>query len=261
MPRSVKSGSGHSGAERVAAVCVALLLVACGPPAAPPGAGSPGVTSPTGISPTATASGTGPATSETSPSTLPSPMPSGWKTFTTSDRALTFDYPGDWSIKDPAGETPLGGVFVAVSNAAGRPMAVLQTNVVTGAECHAKYPFTALDSEPMTALAEKGVPNEGVPRYVFETRGDDAAPAPTRSTIAAYGITMAPEETGTLACPLFLLFTWPPSGALFGAGYNPENNKTPGDPSLPYLQKAKLYAETGEYRNIRRMITSLRPAE
>jgi hypothetical protein len=239
MPRSVKSGSGPSGARRVAAVCVAVLLVACGPPAASPGAGSPGTTSPTGIS----------------------PMPSGWKTFTTSDRALTFDYPGDWSIKDPAGEAPLGGVFVAVSNAAGKPMAVLQTNVVTGAECHEKYPFTVLDSEFLTALAEKGVPNEGVPRYVFETRGDDAAPAPTQSTIAAYGITMAPEETGTLACPLFLLFTWPPSGALFGAGYNPENNKTPGDPSLPYLQKAKLYAETGEYRNIRRMITSLRPAE
>lgn len=186
-------------------------------------------------------------------------MPSGWKTFTTSGGDLAFDYPGEWSIKDRAGESPLGGAFVEVRNAAGKLMATLRTNMVTGAECVEKVPFTVLDSEPMTVLAEKGVPNAVVPRYIFETRGDDSAPAPTQATIAAYGITMAPEEAGTLACPLFLFFTWPPSGATFGGGYNPENNTTPGDPALPYLQKAKLYVETGEYRNIRRMITSLRP--
>jgi hypothetical protein len=95
---------------------------------------------------------------------------------------------------------------------------------------------------------------------MFETRGDPSAPARTNETIAAYGITMIPEKIGTLACPIFLLFRWRPSGAMFGAGYDPAINATPGDPSLPYLQKAKVYAETGEYRNIRRMITSLRPA-
>lgn len=234
MPRSKKSGSGVCAAIATALV-IGASLAACGPPASPPSTSSPAVTSPT--------------------------VPSGWKTFTTSDGDLTFDYPGNWSIKDPAGESPFGGVFVEVSNAAGKPMATLRTNVVTGAECHEKHPFTVLDSEPLAALAEKGVPNEGVPRYVFETRGDESVPEATPSTIAAYGITMAAEETGTLACPLFLFFTWPPSGAMFGTGYNPGNNTTPGDPSLPYLQKAKLYAETGEYRDVRRMITSLRPAE
>lgn len=138
-------------------------------------------------------------------------------------------------------------------------MAVLETRVVTGSECVQQYPFAVLDSEPMTALAEKGVPDENAPRFMFETRGDPSAPARTAETIAAYGITMIPEEIGTLACPIFLLFRWPPSGAMFGAGYDPANNATPGDPSLPYWEKAKLYAETGEYRNIRRMITSLRP--
>ncbi|MGZ4662017.1 MAG: hypothetical protein ACXVYB_12135, partial [Arthrobacter sp.] len=137
----------------------------------------------------------------------------------------------------------------------------LQTNVVTGSECLDNVPFSVLDAEPIPALAQKGVPNEGTPRYVFETRGDDSAAAPTRSTLAAYGITMMPEEAGTLACPLFLYFNWPPSGATFAGGYSPANNTTPGSPSLPYLQKAKLYVETGEYRNIRRMITSLRPAK
>jgi hypothetical protein len=60
---------------------------------------------------------------------------------------------------------------------------------------------------------------------------------------------------------MFQLFLWPPSGAMFGAAYNPGANATPGDPSLPYLQKAKLYASTAEYQEIRKMITSLRAAE
>ncbi|MBT2596148.1 hypothetical protein [Arthrobacter sp. ISL-72] len=278
-----RSGPPGSGVAVAALACLALLLAACEPSSAPPGAGSASATPPSATagsttdgtaSATATASVTvtsvppgataGPTLteppSETTPSRLPSPTASGWKTFTTSDRDLTFDYPGDWTIKDPAGSSPLGGMFVEVSNAARKPMAVLQTKVVTGAECVQQYPFTALDSEPMTALAEKGVADQTAPRYMFETRGDPSAPARTAETIAAYGITMIPEEIGTLACPIFLLFRWPPSGAVFGAGYDPANNTTPGDPSLPYLEKAMLYVETGEYRNIRRMITSLRPA-
>ena len=47
---------------------------------------------------------------------------------------------------------------------------------------------------------------------------------------------------------------------MFGAFYNPENNVTPGAASLPYLEQAKKYMESAEYRDIRRMITSLRPA-
>ena len=115
-------------------------------------------------------------------------------------------------------------------------------------------------SEPMVALAEGGGADGGVPRYVFESRGDDACPVATQSTVAAYGITMIPEEPGVLACPMFHLFLWPPSGAFFGGTYNPENNTTPGDRALPYLEKAKLYASTPEYRDVRTMITSLRPA-
>ena len=47
---------------------------------------------------------------------------------------------------------------------------------------------------------------------------------------------------------------------MFGAFYNPGNNLTPGAESLPYLEQAKKYAETPEYQDIKRMITSLRPA-
>jgi hypothetical protein len=163
-------------------------------------------------------------------------------------------------VRDPAGEAPLGGEFVDVVNAAGKQMAALRTNIVTGAECGDQQPYLLIDSEPMQALTEPGMADQTVPRYVFEGRGDDTAKEASPPTIASYGITMMPEETGPMSCPMFQLFLWPPSGALFGQAYDPAKNTTPGDPGLPYLEKAKLYATTAEYQDVRKMITSLRPA-
>ena len=272
-----------------ALVLAALLLAGCGSPAAPPAtsgaageatsAGPPaGATQPGGTqsgdpsrgtqgttpseSATDTASGTAPgSTAAATPTTsdLP-PSSSGWKTFTTSDGTLSFDYPAAWEIRDPAGEAPLGGEFVDVVNAAGKQMAALRTNIVTGAECGDQQPYMLIDSEPMQALAEPGAADQSPPRYVFEARGDFSAVEASPPTYASYGITMMPEETGPTSCPMFQLFLWPPSGALFGQAYDPGKNTTPGDPGLPYLEKAKLYATTAEYQDVRKMITSLRPA-
>jgi hypothetical protein len=241
-----------------AALGLALMSVSCTSPAEPtppPSASSAASGTATPFptqSETGTAAGPGDA--------VATPPSSGWKTFTTSDGGLSFDFPARWSVRDPAGEMPLDGEFVDVVNEAGKPMASLRTNIVTGAECTEKYPFIVFDSEPLQALAEGGAADAPVPRFVFEARGDRTAPVASLPTIAGYGITMVQEETGSTACPMFHLFLWPPSGALFGAAYNPENNTTPGDPSLPYLEKARLYASTPEYQDIRKMITSLRPA-
>ena len=235
-----------------------LLLASCSVSASQPaGPAAPGTSSPasTGGLPSGASSPAG-----TTPGGLPaSEGPStGWKTFTTQAGDLSFDYPAGWTVNDPGGA--LTGEFVDVLNAAGKPMAGLRTNIVTGAECVEKTPMEVYDSEPMLALAEGGGGDGGVPRYVFESRGEDTDAAATQSTIAAYGITMVPEESGDTACPMFHLFLWPPSGAFFGGTYNPENNATPADPALPYLEKAKLYAATPEYQEVRTMITSLRPA-
>lgn len=277
---------------RPALVLAALLLAGCGSPVVPPAtsgvapapdatSGGPhaGDTQPgnaesgnagsgnspqgtQGTTPPETTPGTAPGTTTpaTSPAAVGPPSSSGWKTFTTSDGTLSFDYPATWVIRDPAGEAPLGGEFVDVVNAAGKQMAALRTNVVTGAECSEQQPYLLIDSEPMQALAEPGAADQNGPRYVFEGRGDAAAPEASPPTYASYGITMMPEETGPLACPMFQLFLWPPSGALFGQAYDPAKNTTPGDPGLPYLEKAKLYAATAEYQDVRKMITSLRPA-
>ena len=233
------------------ALGVVLLLTSCGllpaPPASPTASESQtqgGTSTPSGTTPSGSPTAEGPS--------------SGWKTFTTTDGGLSFDYPAGWTVKDPGGA--LGGEFVDVLNAGGKEMAGLRTNIVTGAECVSETPYEVYDSEPMVALAEGGGGDGGVPRYVYESRGDDTDAVATQSTIAAYGITLVPEESGVTACPMFHLFLWPPSGAFFGGTYNPDNNETPGDPSLPYLEKAKLYASTPEYQDIRKMITSLRPA-
>jgi hypothetical protein len=167
---------------------------------------------------------------------------------------LTFDRPSAWSIKDPAGAVPEGGgVFLAVANAEGKQLATLRTNVVTGSECTRKYPYSVLDSEPLPALAQSGA----TPRYTFESRMDTSATDPAKLNVMAYGITSTPEPTGGMACPIFHFFTWPPSGASFGGAYNPF--ETIGA-TTPAADTAGAYMQTQEYKDIKRMIVSLRPA-
>jgi hypothetical protein len=241
-----------SGPGVPAACLLAFLLTACGPQAAPPAATSP---SPSASLTSMTASAT--PTAAGSPSAAgTAPASASWKSFTTADGRLTLDLPAAWSVKDPAGELPEGGgAFAEVTNQSGKPMASLRTNMATGSTCLERFPYSVLESQELAALAQNGV----APLYVFETRGNGTQPGPADTPAAAYGITSVPAPTGDSACAIFHFFTWPPNAAMFGAFYYPENNETPGDASLPYLEKAKLYAATPEYKDIKRMVTSLRP--
>lgn len=251
MRRSAVSGG------VIPTVFLVVLLTACGPQATPPttsASPSPTVTSAPAtapVTPTPTADGTTTATAT-------APASAAWTSFTTADGELTFDLPAAWSVRDPAGELPEGGgAFAEVTNQAGKPLATLRTNMATGSTCMERYPYSVLESQELPALAQGGA----APVFIFETRGDDAMPGPADTPAAAYGIKTGPLPTGDSACPIFHFFTWPPTAAMFGAFYSPENNVTPGVESLPYLEQAKKYAETPEYQDIKRMITSLRPAE
>lgn len=239
----------------VAVLLLLSLLTACGGPAGQPQATPSGATSSAGPT-TATATTAAPPSATGSPSASAPPSAS-WTTYTTAAGDLAFDLPSNWTIKDPAGELAEGGgAFAEVSSEDGRLLATLRTNMATGSTCTERYPYSVLESQDLPQLAQYGT----VPRYTFETRGNDVAAGPPDTPAAAYGITTAPLPEGDSACYMFHFFNWPPNAATFGAFYNPELNRTPGDPSLPYLQKAKLYAGTQEYRDIKRMITSLRPA-
>ncbi|GAA1268004.1 hypothetical protein GCM10009589_21730 [Arthrobacter pascens] len=231
---------------------MALMLASCGSPASGPATSSPAGS--TADAPTASASGTATAAPGTTAPEATATPAEGWKTFTAKDGSLSFDYPADWTIKDPAGQTPAGGgVSVEVSKADGKSMATLRTNVVTGAECTKKQPYGLLDSQSLPALAQAGT----TPRFTFESRTHREATDPMKATVLAYGITSAPEPTGPEACPIAHFFTWPPSGAMFGGVYNPFDT-SPGNE--PHVDTPEAYKETAEYKNIRRMITSLRPA-
>ena len=237
-----------SPAAVTGALCLAFLLSACGPPAGSPG--STTTASPT-FTATADATETAAATATATPTaTTTSSVEAGWTSYTTSDGELMFDLPSEWSVKDPAGEVPAeGGLFVDVLNADGKSMANLRTNVVTGAVCTDKTPYALMDSQPLPALAREGQ----TPRFMFESRPEaDPAKVPT----ASYGITSGPEPTGPDACPIFHFFTWPPSGAMFGGTYDPMN-PTHGE---MHVDTHQAYMETKEYKNIKKMITSLRPA-
>lgn len=242
------------GAAIPTAILTALLLAGCGPQAGPTATSSP---SPTGTS-AATGTTTATPTATVSPSgTGTAPASAAWTSYTTADGQLTFEHPAAWSVRDPAGELPEGGgAFAEVTNQAGKPLATLRTNMATGSTCMERFPYEVLESEELPLLAQGGV----APRYVFETRGNDAAPGPADTPAAAYGITSVPAPTGDSTCAIFHFFTWPPTAAMFGAFYSPENNVTPGAGSLPYLEQARKYAETDEYQDIKRMITSLQPA-
>ncbi|MEW9871664.1 hypothetical protein [Arthrobacter sp. HS15c] len=240
-----------SGAVFPTAIVLALLFTGCGPQAGPTTTSSPSptVTSATGT-PTAMPTATG------APSAS-APASAAWTSYRTADGQVTFDHPAAWSVKDPAGELPEGGgAFAEVTNQAGRPLATLRTNMAVGSTCLDRYPYSVLESEELPLLAQGGA----APRFVYETRGNDAAPGPADTPAAAYGITSVPAPTGDSASCIFHFFNRPPTAAMFGAYYNPDNNVTPGAGSLTYLEQARKYADTDEYRDIRRMITSLRPA-
>lgn len=247
-------------ASAVPGAVLSLLLLgacSCGAPAGPGTSSGTGSPAPSTAVTATTAQATASAPPGAPGAAASPPASETWTTYTTAAGDLTFDLPSTWTVRDPAGELAEGGgAFAEVTTGDGRLMATLRTNMATGSTCTEKYPYAVLDSQEMPQLAQPG----WVPRYMFETRGNAIAPGPPGTPAAAYGITAAPLPEGDAACYMFHFFLWPPNSAMFGAFYDPEVNLTPGDPALPYLEKAKLYSGTAEYRNIKRMITSLRPA-
>ncbi|WP_307037918.1 hypothetical protein [Arthrobacter sp. B3I4] len=165
---------------------------------------------------------------------------------------MTFNYPATWTIKDATSGG--NGADVHVLTDYGRTIASLRTGIVTGAECAEKMPFMVYDSAAVPALAQGGL----APRFVYEARTQTTARDPAKATTFAFGLTSAPEPTGTEACPMAHFFNWPPSGASFGGVYDPFDT-TPGKPM--HVDTPEAYKDTTEYQQAKQMIMSLRPAE
>src|SRR6476620_135324 len=135
------------------AACFAVVLLAgCGSPAAAPAASATSATTPSATS-SAMPTTTPTAASQSPASTAPaSAAPAGWKSFTTGDGMLTFDYPEKWTINDAA--PGANGAAVDVLTDYGKTIASLRTGVVTGAQCTEKMPYMQYDTAPVPALAQ-----------------------------------------------------------------------------------------------------------
>jgi hypothetical protein len=212
-------------------------------PTVPPLTSAPATGGGGDVPPTETSSGPG----------TPAPTAANWKIFKTPDGKLQFDYPAEWTVKDRSAEAASGAVFLEVLNPHGKSLATLRTDVVTGAECTQRIPYSVLDLVPVPALAQQGA----TPHFIFELRLYPAEKDPMKANVMAYGISSAPKPSGPDACPIFHFFTWPPSGASFGGVYNPFDT-TPGNE--PNVDTPEAYRNTSEYQDIRKMVTSLRPA-
>jgi hypothetical protein len=244
---------GAIGTAVSAAMMMVALLGACGTPAAPVSPSPSMPTVPPVASPPASGGGSDvPATESSAPGT-PAPTAANWQTFKTPDGKLQFDYPAEWKVKDRSTEAPAGAVFLEVLNAGGKSLATLRTKVATGSECTQRIPYSVLDFVPVPALAQQGA----TPNFIFELRLYPAEKDPKKANVMAYGISSAPKPSGPDACPIFHFFTWPPSGASFGGVYDPFDT-TPGNE--PNVDTPEAYLDTAEYQNIRKMVTSLRPA-
>ncbi|MEO5778528.1 MAG: hypothetical protein ABIO34_04955 [Arthrobacter oryzae] len=234
MRRGAPSAAGILG--------LAFLLAACGSGGGPGSAPGTASSAPVSV----------PAATSDAPTATASAPESSWTSYKTADGKFLFDHPQSWNVISETEQTGQG-VFVKVVDENETLLASLRTNIAAGSECLDKLPYSALDSVPLPALEQKG----SVPRFVFETRTDVNHPDPAKVNVAAYGITSAPAPDGPTACPIFHFFTWPPSGAQFSGAYNPLAAR----PGLEmHVDTPQAYAETAEYRNIKKMITSLRPA-
>ncbi|MEC5191783.1 MULTISPECIES: hypothetical protein [unclassified Arthrobacter] len=164
----------------ISAFCAAAVLAGCGSTPAAPATSSPPPSTATAAPQSSSAT---PATSTSAAGTTApaATVPAGWKTHTTSDGTLAFDYPETWTVKDPADEPAEGGIAVDLVSDYGKTMASLRTNMVVGAECTEKSPFMVYDSAPVPALAQGGI----TPRFVYEGRTEPVAADPAAGDPAA----------------------------------------------------------------------------
>ena len=241
------------GTAASAGFLVAALLGACGAPAGPgPTSTSPSMPSVPPLTSAPGGSNGAPTEAPSAPAT-PAPTAADWKIFKTADGQLQFDYPAEWTVKDRGAEAASGGVFLEVLTKDGKSLATLVRNVATGSECTQRIPYQVLDLVPVPALVQEGV----TPQFIFELRLYPAEKDPMKANVMAYGISSAPKPHGPDACPIFHYFNWPPGGASFGGVYNPFDT-SPGNE--PHVDSPEAYLETSEFKDIRKMITSLRPA-
>ena len=205
--------------------------------------------------PTATAA---PATSDAA---TPPPAPGVWRTFTSADGKVSFDYPGSWSVSTPAGAAGSGDVDVDVSDEAAVVVASLHLGPAggLGGACQGAVPYTVLDSAEVDLPYQ---PSKGsvTPRFAFRALQE------TDRVTASYGLTSTPAGQGGTTCIIYNVVNGPAETPMYTfadafqvrAGDPEEIPGRKGAKAFPSMDAARAYMQTPEYVNAKRMITSLK---
>lgn len=187
---------------------------------------------------------------------VPQPSDPEWPVQKIDSASLEFEYPPDWSVREVAAlaNDPAGGVSYHVYDADGDLMAWLDTGIITDQVCmgmQEPVTYTEYDSQPMPELKSAQGTSQ---RFVYHSVAPSAGEA-----MVTYAVVSAPPPTAEQAsCGLFDFFTLTESsGGRFSGLVRPDE----GSDVSAHLEKAAAYAGSDEFRDVKRMLVSLRSSD
>lgn len=255
--------AGNTGSANPASAGVSTAAaMAPSDSAAPTVTPSPAVAGSAAASPTATvatSSAASPSSSATTGPASPAPSVGAWRTFTSADSKVSFDYPATWHVTDAAGGS--GGVDVDVANEAAVVVASLHFGPSggIGGACQGAVPYTVLDSAEVD-LPHRPEKGSVTPRFAFRALQEAGR------VTASFGLTDTPAGRNGTTCMFYNVVTGPPDSPLYSfadafqvsAGVQEAVPNRKGAKTFPSMDAARAYMQTPEYLNAKRMITSLK---
>lgn len=180
--------------------------------------------------------------------------PVTWRWYEVDAASLEFEHRSDWAVEeiDPIANDPAGGVSLEVRDGGGRLIAGLDTGVITDLVCTptGQPPaYVEYDAQPMPELESAGGTEQ---RFVYRS----VSPAPGAGAQVTYAVVSGPVPTPeAVACGLFDYFdlTESSGGRFSGAVHADE-----GSSVEQHLQKAAAFENSQEFRDVKRMLVSLR---
>lgn len=201
------------------------------------------------------------ATSSTSASATPAPSPGAWRTFTSTDSKVSFEYPASWRVSPAAGASASGGVNVDVANESAVVVASLRFGPSggMGGACQGAVPYTVLDSAEVNLPYQ---PSKGsvTPRFAFRALQE------ADHVTASYGLTSTLAGQGGTTCMFYNVVNGPADPPLYSfadaflvrVGDSEDDPTRKGAKTFASMDAARAYMQTPEYLNAKRMITSLK---
>ncbi|WP_404321396.1 hypothetical protein [Arthrobacter luteolus] len=179
-----------------------------------------------------------------------------WSVYEVQAASLEFEYRSDWQVEqvEALANDPAGGVSLRVHDADGDVIAWLDTGIITDQVCmgmQEPVAYTEYDSQMMPDLeSEQGTEQ----RFVYRS----VAPAAGEALVTYAVVSTPPPSAEEAACGLFDFFTLTEaSGGRFAGVVRPDE----GSDMTAHLEKASAFAGSGEYRDVRRMLVSLRNSD